>query len=156
MKMTDADVERVAMIISDVPPVLWNAEAKSTPRWAESYRTKARALLASLDMAKVPDDVELDDVELDGFPARMQFLRRGVKAAFGQMVDATSPDWRTYIREDLISKPAQGVVAQAARVIIHDYDRHHPMRTADYHDDDCICLRCAVDRLRALAGEPRI
>lgn len=37
----------------------------------------------------------------------------------------------------------QAVAALAA------YDRANPMRTADWHGDDCDCFRCEMDRLRA-------
>ena len=38
----------------------------------------------------------------------------------------------------------QAVAALAA------YDRANPMRTADWHGDDCDCFRCEMDRLRAI------
>ncbi|MFC3628267.1 hypothetical protein ACFOM8_02275 [Paracoccus angustae] len=30
------------------------------------------------------------------------------------------------------------------------YDRANPMRTADWHGDDCDCFRCEMDRLRTI------
>lgn len=30
------------------------------------------------------------------------------------------------------------------------YDRDNPMRTADWHGDDCDCFRCEMDRLRTI------
>jgi hypothetical protein len=33
----------------------------------------------------------------------------------------------------------------ALQAIIDAYDRSNPMRTADFHNTDCGCLRCAVD-----------
>ena len=47
---------------------------------------------------------------------------------------------------DLVSRKALARVVAA-------YDRDYFMRTADMHRDGCGCLRCAVDALRALAGE---
>ena len=39
--------------------------------------------------------------------------------------------------------------------LIGAYDRASPFRTADYHHEDCDCLRCCVDRLRASLAEPQ-
>ena len=44
------------------------------------------------------------------------------------------------------------VSVEAASKVVSAYDRDYPMRTADQHRDDCDCLRCSVDALRALAG----
>lgn len=34
------------------------------------------------------------------------------------------------------------------------YDRANPMRTADWHGDDCDCFRCEMDRLRTILASP--
>lgn len=34
------------------------------------------------------------------------------------------------------------------RQIVRSYDKAIPMRTADFHNPSCLCLRCAVDAAR--------
>lgn len=44
-------------------------------------------------------------------------------------------------------------VAEAAKATTANYDRLNPMRTADFHGEECSCFRCSIDRLRtALEG----
>lgn len=55
--------------------------------------------------------------------------------------------------------PAPGI-AEALRArclaLVRAYDRENWMQTAEFHGDECNCLRCHVDALRALAnGESR-
>jgi hypothetical protein len=44
-------------------------------------------------------------------------------------------------------------LAQALNVLVATYDRANPMRSADMHDAECNCLRCAVDFARAITQE---
>lgn len=44
-------------------------------------------------------------------------------------------------------------VVEAAKATTANYDRLNPMRTADFHGEECSCFRCSIDRLRtALEG----
>lgn len=36
---------------------------------------------------------------------------------------------------------------EAAQNVVLAYAEANPMRTADYHDQNCGCLRCEIDRL---------
>lgn len=41
------------------------------------------------------------------------------------------------------------IVRVAAQDAIDAYKRQNPMRTADFHQSACDCLRCAMDNLEA-------
>lgn len=37
---------------------------------------------------------------------------------------------------------------ETMRDFVERYDREHPVRTADVHNQQCLCERCAVDLMR--------
>lgn len=51
-------------------------------------------------------------------------------------------------------------IAEVLRRHVEDYQKKHPMFTADFHSHDCLCQRCLMDfvnvaarRLQAAGGE---
>lgn len=51
-------------------------------------------------------------------------------------------------------------IAEVLRRHVEDYQKKHPMQTADFHRPDCLCQRClinfvtaAAQRLQAAGGE---
>ncbi len=73
------------------------------------------------------------------------------------------PDWSQTQRAGQALRIAQEMVGEIERLrarvaeletglegLITTYDREVFMRSADMHCDDCKCLRCALDRARAL------
>jgi hypothetical protein len=67
---------------------------------------------------------------------------------------------RTLAALDLTPQPAPDVarLVEAAKAYVDAHDKAQFMRSADYHNDDCSCLRCHMDRLRdalaAMEGKP--
>lgn len=42
---------------------------------------------------------------------------------------------------------------EALTALVKTHDRENFMRSADFHREDCRCLRCAFDRARAALGD---
>lgn len=45
------------------------------------------------------------------------------------------------------------ILKSSLRWFVSSYDRANPMRTADQHETDCACLRCARDAAEYLTRE---
>ena len=45
------------------------------------------------------------------------------------------------------------ILKSSLRWFVSSYDRSNPMRTADVHETDCACLRCARDAAEYLTRE---
>ena len=80
------------------------------------------------------------------------------------MVEASDGDGNWICRRSVLAlldahtaaQPAPDAVAEAARSVMAAWRKSAPMMTADYHGDDCDCLRCAMGDLEhALAKGSR-
>lgn len=58
--------------------------------------------------------------------------------------------WYTFPERLADAAPA---MYEALREWADQYDRDHPLRTADQHDPDCKCQRCWRDRIRAILSQ---
>lgn len=50
-------------------------------------------------------------------------------------------------------KADTAVMRSALRWVVDAYDRDNPIRTADQHDTECQCLRCARDAAEYLCRD---
>ena len=53
------------------------------------------------------------------------------------------------VRKYLEAKDRIEQLEAALRWVSSAYRKAHPIQTADFHNSDCKCLRCAVDNARA-------
>ena len=79
----------------------------------------------------------------------MKDERDAARCGYANLLDDTNGEIKG-LRAQLAER--EGIareLATAAKVMVMDYDHRNPMRTADFHQSGCGCLRCVRDNADA-------
>ena len=90
-----------------------------------------------MDAPKKLDELTLDDIErrADSYV----FTTAAGAVYLGEVISV--------LRADLAEARAQvAALREALQWAVNYYDQQHPMRTADYHGEECHCNRCMWDK----------
>lgn len=146
--------EAVEAVRADLIPAML-AEARAEGRRealreaAETARTQHHRWAETQGDADGAYPVECDASACENIAtAILALLDTPAPARTGDLLE----DAARHAAENPMPAPAQPSV-QVIKRVIQAYDDANPIRTADQHFQNCACLRCDIDRMRAFASE---